>query len=43
MANHYIRQDLERRLILRGLSEEEVVTFINVAVAEKLNIKEGKL
>jgi anaerobic selenocysteine-containing dehydrogenase len=41
MANHYIRQDLERRLILLGLSAGEVVVFINVAVAEKLNITEG--
>lgn len=37
MANHYIRQDLERRLILRGLTPGELVVFINVAVAEKLN------
>ena len=37
MANHYIRQDLERRLILRGLTQGELVVFINVAVAEKLD------
>ena len=36
MANHYIRQDIERRLILRGLSDVEITTFLNVAAVEKL-------
>ena len=37
MANHYIRQDLERRMILLGLSDAEIAVYINVAVLEKLN------
>lgn len=41
MANHYIRQDLERRLILRGLTPGELVVFINIAVDEKLNKEES--
>jgi hypothetical protein len=36
MANHYIRQDLERRMILLGLTDEEIAVYINVAVDEKL-------
>jgi hypothetical protein len=43
MANHYIRQDLERRLILHGMSPGELVVFINVAVAEKLNKEEEEI
>jgi hypothetical protein len=43
MANHYIRQDLERRLILLGLTPREVVTFINVAVAKELKKEEKNI
>jgi len=37
MANHYILQNIERQLILRGLSNEEIAAFINVAILEKLD------
>lgn len=37
MANHYIKQDLEQRMILLGLTYEEMAVFINVAIAEKLD------
>lgn len=41
MANHYIRQDLERQMILQGLTDEEIAVYINVAVDEKLrHVKE---
>jgi len=39
MANHYIRQDIERKLILLGLTPYELVTFINIAITEKLDRK----
>lgn len=42
MANHYIRQELEWRLILLGLTPGELVVFINMAVLEKLKKEEKK-
>jgi hypothetical protein len=42
MANHYILQDLERQLILKGLSKEELTAYINIAIVEKLDREEGK-
>jgi transposase len=37
MANRYIRQDLERRMILLGLDNKEIANFINDVISEKLN------
>lgn len=37
MANHYIRQDIEREMILRGMNNQEIATFLNIAALEKLN------
>jgi hypothetical protein len=37
MANHYIRQDIEREMILRGMNNQEIATFLNSAALEKLN------
>lgn len=41
MANHYILQDIERQMILKGLSNEEIAAYINIAIVEKLDREEG--
>ena len=41
MANHYIRQDLERQMILLCLTDAEIATFINVAVSKELKFIKG--
>ena len=40
MANHYIRQDIEQRMILHGLTGGALVVFINIAISEKLDKEE---
>jgi len=37
MANHYIRQDIERRMILLAFTEEEIVDFINDTLEKELD------
>ena len=41
MVNHYIRQDLERRMILFGWSEREIVDFINDTLERELMSRMG--
>jgi hypothetical protein len=41
MANHYIRQDIERRMILFGWSEREIVDFINDTLERELMLRTG--
>ena len=40
MANHYIRQDVEQRMILQGFTGGALVVFINDAITEKLDREE---
>ena len=37
MANRYIRQSIEREMILVGIEEVDVSSFINFAVEEALS------
>ena len=37
MANRYIRQSIERKMILAGIEEVDVSSFINFAVEEALS------
>jgi len=42
MANHYILQNIERQLILLGLTDLEIAAYINTAIIEKLDREEAR-